>query len=93
VVQANIIIAYDILTPRMCVSPGILHVPVHMKGNVQLLLFSNLLSMTPGTLSIQFNEQKTLLEVHVLYSDNPEKVLQEIEQLEKKIMVISGNNG
>ena len=57
-VQSNIYIAYDIVTPRMRTNPGFVWVPIRLKTKFGLLLFSNLLSMTPGTLSIDYSEKK-----------------------------------
>lgn len=84
-VQSNLIIAYDILTPQMRTSLDIIEVPIIIKSDFGLLLFSNLVSMTPGSLSIDINKEKTILEVHVLYNQNKEKVLQEIESIQSKI--------
>lgn len=84
-VQSNLFIAYDILTPKLRTSPDIIEVPIIIKSDLGLLLFSNLVSMTPGTLSIDMNKEKTILEIHVLYNKNKEKVLLEIENIQCKI--------
>lgn len=88
--QSNLYIAADILTPRMRIKPGIITVPVDMQSRLGLLMFSNLLSMTPGTLSIRFNADLKSLEVHVLYIDSKEHVLNEIQRMENKIKLITG---
>jgi multisubunit Na+/H+ antiporter MnhE subunit len=84
-VQSNLIIAYDILTPKMRIKPDIIYVSITIKSDFGLLLFSNLVSMTPGSLSIDMNKEKTILEIHVLYNKNKEKVLQDIENIQSKI--------
>ncbi len=84
-VQSNLFIAYDILTPKLHTVPDIVKVPIILKSDLGLLLFSNLVSMTPGSLSIDMNKEKTILEVHVLYNKDKEKVLKEIGSIQSKI--------
>lgn len=88
-VQSNIYIAYDILTPKMHTDPCLIKVPLFIKSDIGLLLFSNLLSMTPGTLSIDMTDDKKFLEVHVLYKKNEHKMLAEIQEVQEKINRIS----
>ena len=61
IVQSNIYIAYDILTPRMHTNPGFVWVPLKLDSDFGILLFSNLLSMTPGTLSVDLSGDKKKL--------------------------------
>lgn len=87
-VQSNIYIAYDILTPRLRSTPDIIKVPLQIESDFGLLLFTNLLSMTPGTLTIDICEGKKELLVHVLYSKNKESVMFEINEIQQKIQQI-----
>jgi multisubunit Na+/H+ antiporter MnhE subunit len=84
-VQSNIIIALDILTPKNRINPDFLQIPLFLQSNFGLLLFSNLVSMTPGTLSVDIIDNKKILLVHVLYNNNNQQVLDELEKLQKKI--------
>jgi multisubunit Na+/H+ antiporter MnhE subunit len=88
-VTANIFIAMDILTPRMRTSPAFIRMPVTIRSGAGLLLFSNLLSMTPGTLTIEISEDKQTILVHVLYSQDEKKVIQEIRLIQEKVKRIT----
>lgn len=88
-VQSNIYIAYDILTPKMHTNPCLLKVPLIINSNLGLLLFSNLLSMTPGTLSIDITDDKKFIWVHVLYKKSEDEMLAEIQKIQEKIIRIS----
>lgn len=90
-VQANFYIAYDILTPKMNTNPGFITVPLVLKSDLELLLFSNLVSMTPGTLSINVSEDKQSMLVHILYKNNEEQILKEIQGVQKRIRKIIYN--
>ncbi len=85
-VQSNVYIAYDIITPKMHTSPGFVWIPVRTNSKFGLLLFSNLLSMTPGTLSIDFSGEKNALLVHYLYNNKEHTVTDEIEEIQNKII-------
>ncbi len=89
-VKANLIIAWDILTPRLRTNPAFLEVPLTIQSDMGLLLFSNLLSMTPGTMTLDISENKKILWAHVLYFSSEEKMLREFERFQKKIKRITG---
>lgn len=84
-IQSNIYIAYDILTPRMSTNPGLIEVPLTLKSDFGLLLFSNLLSMTPGTLVMDIYENREIALVHVLYLTSSAEILNEINEIQDKI--------
>ena len=87
-VQANFYIAYDLVTPKLKVNPAILKVPITIKSEFGILLFSNLLSMTPGSLSLDISPDKKTIFVHVLYDHDREKTLKEIEKIQDRIRKI-----
>jgi len=88
-VSANLYIAYDIVTPRMRTNPGMIEVEVKLSSNLGILLLSNLVSMTPGTLSMDLNSAKDRLLVHVLYMDRRASTEKEIGQIIKRIRQIT----
>ena len=84
-VQSNLYIAYDILSPKMNTNPGIIEAPLTLKSDFGLLLFSNLFCMTPGTLVMDISENRKIVLVHALYSSNPVGILAEIQEMQDKI--------
>lgn len=89
-VSANLYIAWDILTPVMHINPGVIEVETGTKKDTGLLLLSNLVSMTPGTLSIDIDPSKEILRVHVLYMDRKEVSLKEIAKIRELTNKIAG---
>lgn len=85
VIQANFELAYHILSPRLNMKPGIMKIPVQLEHNQAILLLINLISMTPGTLTMDLSEDKQYLYVHFLFLFNEEKELKEIKDLEMRI--------
>jgi len=84
-VQSNIYIAYDILTPQQKSSPVIVEVPLQIQSDFSLLVFTNLITMTPGTLTLDIDDDKKNVLVHVLYSKSKEAAMYEIDRLQQKI--------
>lgn len=88
-VKSNFIIAYDILSPKMNINPGFINVPLTLKSEFGLLLFCNLLTMTPGTLTIDITENRKFILVHVLYRGTDDELLTEIHKIQDKIRRIT----
>lgn len=85
-VQSNFYMAYIILSPRMKTQPGFIEFPLKIKSSAGLLLFSNLISMTPGSLSAEISEDRKILLIHALMIDDHQKTMEEIESIQKRIL-------
>lgn len=69
--------------------PGIVEVPIDLKNEMAILAFANLVSMTPGSLTVDLSEDRKKMYVHVMYLyDKKEYVHRTKEQLEKRIQRI-----
>jgi len=84
-IVANLVIAYDILTPKMRFNPGMIEVDLQPSSNFGMLLLSNLVSMTPGTLSTDLDLDGRKLHVHVLYLDRKDSIQKEIRQIMERV--------
>mgnify|MGYP002863294486 FL=1 len=88
-VLANLKIAWDIITPRHRMTPGIVAVPLDAKTDLEITLLSTCITLTPGTLSLDISDDKKLLFVHVMYFDTAENVIREIKNgFERRILEI-----
>lgn len=85
VIKANIYLAWDVLTPKMHMNPGIITIKLEMESKSALLLFSNLVSMTPGTLVIDLDPERNEADVHVLYLRDENKIRDEIYAIQCRI--------
>ena len=66
-------------------NPAIYEVPVRLKKDHEILALVNLITMTPGTLSLDLSKDKKKLYVHSMYTGNKKDFIQEIKELEKRI--------
>ena len=64
----------DILTPQHLSDPAIVEVPLDVKSDTSILLVTNLISLTPGMLSIDVSPDRKPLFVHAMFGDDPESV-------------------
>ncbi|MDX5348615.1 MAG: Na+/H+ antiporter subunit E [Hymenobacteraceae bacterium] len=69
-IKANLRIAYDVLTPHYYMHPTIIALPLDAETDLEITLFANLLTLTPGTLSIDITPDRKILYVHSLYVKN-----------------------
>ena len=85
-VQANFHMAYIILSPKMKTQPGFIEFPIKIRSSAGLLLFSNLMSMTPGSLSVDISNDRRILLLHVLMKNDEQIILKDIENIQKRIL-------
>lgn len=84
-VRANIAVAYDIITPKHRMQPGIIRVPLKLETDFSILMLVNLITMTPGTMSLDISSDKTYLYIHAMYLKDKEKVVEEIKEMENRV--------
>lgn len=85
--QSNAIIAYDVLTPTHHMKPGVIGIPIDAKTDLEITVLANLITMTPGTLSLDVSEDRRTLYVHAMYIRDPEKLRADIkENLERRVL-------
>jgi multicomponent Na+:H+ antiporter subunit E len=80
VIKTNVIVAVEVLTPTHYMKPAFVKVDVGGLTDQQLLIFCNLLTMTPGSMVVDVSEDKHTVTVHVLYLDDENKSIREIEE-------------
>lgn len=88
-VKSNLVITYDILTPVLKTNPIFIQVPIRIQSNAGILLFSNLVSMTPGSLSYDISEDKKFMTVHILYKKSHEEMIKEVDKIQERIIKMS----
>lgn len=90
-VLSNLRLARDILTRPIHARPAVIAVPLDELNDLQLLALNNLVTMTPGTLSLDISDDRRMLFIHAMYVSDPDAFRREIkEQYEKKIKEVLG---
>ncbi|MDX9748110.1 MAG: Na+/H+ antiporter subunit E [Paludibacter sp.] len=84
--KANFQMAYITLSPKMNIKAGFVEYSINLHSSGGLLMLCNLISMTPGTISVDVDEHQEVLLVHVLSNSSNETILQEINSIERRII-------
>lgn len=87
-VMANVQVAIEVVSPRNRMSPGIIRVPLHVKSDFQVMMFANLISLTPGTLSLEVEDDRSALFVHGLHVNNPDDFRSKMRALESRLQEV-----
>ena len=88
-VMSNLRVAYDVLTPTHYMRPGILALPLDAKTDREIMLLANLISLTPGTLSLEVSPDRKFLFVHSMYIDDVEQEKRNLKQgIERRLLEI-----
>lgn len=69
-ILANLRVAYEVLTPGYRMRPGVIALPLEAKTDAEITLLANLITLTPGTLSLDVSSDRRVLYIHVMYVDN-----------------------
>jgi multicomponent Na+:H+ antiporter subunit E len=90
-VKANLRLAFDVVTPRYHMTPGIIALPLDATSDGQVLLLSMLINTTPGSVALDVSPDRKTLYVHVMYMRTPDAARDEIKQgFERRVMGVLG---
>jgi len=81
-VEANVVVAWEVLTPRNRINEGVVAIPLHECSDSLTTVVASCVSLTPGTLVIDVDRDPLVLYVHVLHLRTPDEVRSEIHRLE-----------
>jgi multicomponent Na+:H+ antiporter subunit E len=76
---SNLRVAWDVITPKSYARPGIIAVPLEAETDVQIAVLAILITLTPGSLSLDVSDDRRTLYVHVMFVDDPELVRDRIK--------------
>jgi len=87
-IRANITIAKDVITPTFLGKPGVIGLELDAKTNLEITLVANIISLTPGTLSLDVSADKKTLFVHAMYLTDEDKVRESLKILEHRLLKV-----
>jgi multicomponent Na+:H+ antiporter subunit E len=80
-------VAVIVLSPRMDLKPGIIAYPLKVDRDFEITILANLITLTPGTLSVDVSDDRRILYVHAIDASDPDATKRDIaEGFERKIM-------
>lgn len=88
-ILSSLRVAYDVLTPTFHMNPGILAMPLDAKSDAEITTVANLISLTPGTLSLDLSPDRKMLYIHAMYvdDDDPNALRQSLkDEMESRVL-------
>lgn len=90
IITANIEVAWIVLTvPNSRLKPAWIGVPLELRQPEAITILAGTITLTPGTVSADLSDEGHSLLVHVLHTDDPDAVRDDIKtRYEKRLMEI-----
>jgi multicomponent K+:H+ antiporter subunit E len=80
ILAANWAVARRVLGPVSALRPTFVEVPLDLRDPFAATLLGSIVSLTPGTVSIDVDRERWVLQVHALDAPDPEALVREIKQ-------------
>lgn len=77
------------LAAESYISPGVLAIPLDARTDAEIALLANLITLTPGSVSLDVSEDRSLLYIHAMYIDggDVESYRRDVkENLERRVL-------
>lgn len=78
--KSNLRVAWDVVTPSILRKPGIIAIPLDAKTDLEITVLANLITLTPGSMTMDVSEDRKTLYVHEMFVDDPDQVRTEIKR-------------
>jgi multicomponent Na+:H+ antiporter subunit E len=86
-VMSALKVAIMVLKPKMNVKPGIFAYELKVDRDFEITLLANMITLTPGTLSVDVSDDKRFLFVHAIDCSDPDANRRDIaDGFERKIL-------
>ncbi len=93
-IKANIEVALWILKPNSQLRPAFVAIPLDLKNESALVVFAQMITLTPGTLSLEFTPDRDELLIHVIHTLDPAATVMGLKKsFEAPLMQIFGESG
>ncbi len=93
IVASALVVARQILGPEERIRPGFVWVPLAIRNPHGVASLASIITMTPGTLSVDFSPDRHHLLVHALHVDDPADLITLVkERYERPLMAIFEGN-
>lgn len=83
-------VVWDVITPTHLSHPAIIKVPLAVESDMEIMLLANLVSLTPGSLTLDVSADRRYLTIHAMFSQNEQSVIDDIKTtLERRILEVT----
>lgn len=87
VLKSNLAVCQTIFSPHERLHPGTVLIPLEALSDSQATALANVVTLTPGTLSVSVDRARQELLIHTIDASNPEAIRHDVKQVfERRIM-------
>jgi len=87
-VVANLQVARIVLSPSLPIQPAVVEVPLRVESDAAVTTIANSITLTPGTLTMDYDTETNTLYVHSIAVDDPESVIEPIRTWEDYALAV-----
>jgi len=87
-ILANLHTAAIVVAPLRTLRPAVIAVPLVIRSDAGITLLSNLITLTPGTLTLDVSDDRRVMYVHVMNMEDIGRLWREIKELERRVLEV-----
>ena len=87
--SSNVQVAWAVLRQHHRGRSRFVEMPLDVESDFGVMLVANLITLTPGTLSVDVDEERRMLLVHAMFADDPEEVVTGLKDgIERRVIEV-----
>lgn len=88
-IMSSLWVTVQVLSPAFKMTPAVVGVPLDIRSDSGITLLGNLITLTPGTLTLEVAEDRSQIFIHAMHVDDVDAFRQEIKQgFERRIIEV-----
>ena len=93
IVVSNAVVGRDAVTPGSRISAGFIEVPLRCRSRFEIMMMANMITLTPGTVTVAVHEESSTLWIHSLYVTSPDDVRADTWAMEDHLLAATRIDG
>lgn len=93
IVKANFTVIVDILTPGSRMSAGFIEIPLRCRTSFEIMMIANMITLTPGTVTVAVAADSPTVWIHSLYISTPEALRADVRAMEDRLLAATRLDG
>ncbi|MFE3836365.1 Na+/H+ antiporter subunit E [Pseudogemmobacter sonorensis] len=77
--KSCLMVARDCIAREPGLHPAIVNLPIGPKSDLEIFVLANLITLTPGTLTLDVAEDKSFLVIHSIYAEDAEALIADLQ--------------
>ena len=86
---ASLAVSWLIIQPRPNIRPGVVAVPLDAQTDLEIAVLANLITLSPGTLTLDISDDRSTLYVHTMVLKDPEEFRRSLKNgFERRVLEV-----